>query len=91
MKTITLDYYELWLCQDCALIACNGDCDDLDEYRELEVSAGFKRLALDGPLSADFNADDANEGIDEFSFRQCACCLSRLGGYRARFTQFIKP
>ncbi len=71
----------LWLCTDCTLYAANGDLTGIDsDKRVKEVEKGVDRL---GPhLVANF---DDHEGTDEFSWRPCAACRSKLGGARTRF------
>jgi hypothetical protein len=80
MKVIQDD---LWLCQDCTIYSVNGDTSGIDsEEREKEVVEGVNAL---GPhLVPDFDSE-TNEGIEEFSRRQCDACGTRLGGSRDRF------
>lgn len=72
---------DLWLCQDCMIVAVNDDPTGIeDEERVEEVYAGLHRL---GPhLVPDFSE---GEGEDEFSSRRCDSCGTRLAGARYRF------
>lgn len=76
---IERDY--LWFCVDCLLAAVNGD--EVEDSAQLErIYAGLTAL---GPhLVPNFDAE-TGDGIYEFSWRQCDCCGSRLGGSRHRF------
>jgi hypothetical protein len=81
---------DLWLCEDCMIAAVNDDYGGIDfsfgvgtpenAARCAEVRKGLERL---GPHLA-YNSDE-NEGRLEFSWRECDCCRSRLGGSRERF------
>lgn len=80
MKVIDDD---LWLCDDCTIYAVNGDTTGIDdEKREREVVRGVN--ALGSNLVPNFDSE-TNEGIDEFSRRQCEGCGTRLAGGRHRF------
>lgn len=78
MKVIQDD---LWLCQDCTFVACNGS-------RGIELQdpeATLKGLASLGPhLVPDFDSE-TGDGLEEFSRRGCDACKTRLHGYHARF------
>lgn len=71
---------DLWLCDTCMLLAVNGEAGDETPERIAACDAGFERLGAH--LSSNFTEGD---GEDEFSWRQCDCCLTRLGGSRFRF------
>jgi hypothetical protein len=86
MKVIRDD---LWLCDDCLFYAVNGDTSGIDDRnRERDVIEGVNAL---GPhLVPDFDSEapedaDEDNGIEEFSWRQCDACGTRLGGGRHRF------
>lgn len=74
---------DLWLCEDCTMIACNGDTSGFEsDARVAECMAGLDGL---GPnLVGDFDVEKG-EGYDEFSWGDCDCCGSTLGGSRHRF------
>ncbi len=74
---------DLWLCQDCTIYAVNGDTSGIEsEKREKRVVEGVDAL---GPhLVPDYDSE-TGDGIDEFSWRQCDACGTRLGGERTRF------
>lgn len=75
----------LWLCCDCTFVACNGPHGmDIDPENLLIVETGLAEL---GPhVVPDFDSE-TGEGLEDFSSRQCASCLSGLAGYRARFAK----
>ncbi len=81
---------DLWLCEDCLHIAVNGDASGFDYYykpdeaaaRLAAIEAGLNEL---GPyLVPDFDSD-TGDGYEEFAWRACDCCGTRLGGSRHRF------
>jgi hypothetical protein len=94
MPRVTHD--DLWLCDDCTIMAVNGDDSALDnmrpedaERRRAEMSAGFEHLATLGHLVSDDDGE-TGDGREEFSNRPCACCESgrgstRIAGSRTRF------
>lgn len=69
------------LCTDCMFAAVNGDLTD-DDARNAAIDAGLTRLGMH--LVPDFEGE-YERGHDEFSWRQCECCLTRLGGARWDF------
>jgi hypothetical protein len=84
------------LCDDCTTVAVNGDYSIFDyqmngrgaeaeakrDARIAEVNAGLASL---GPnLVPNFDSE-AGKGCDEFSWRSCGCCGSKLGGGRHEF------
>jgi hypothetical protein len=73
----------LWLCDDCLMVAVNGDesgiaSDDLSAVRK-----GIRELG--NGLVPDFDSE-TEAGIDEFSSKSCDCCRSKLAGPRHRFS-----
>lgn len=71
------------LCQDCMIMACNGDATGIDSDERLaEVIAGLERL---GPNLVPSFDSETGEGYDEFSSSQCGCCESKLAGSRHDF------
>lgn len=74
---------EHWLCDDCLMVACNGDTSGIkSEERTREVEDGVASL---GPhLSANFDAD-SGDGIEEFDRSPCDACGTHLAGSRHRF------
>lgn len=73
---------EIWLCQDCALYAANGDTSGIDdERREKQVIAGVDAL---GPNLVCNSAEDGSGDL-EFSWSPCEGCGTSLGGSRMRF------
>lgn len=81
MKVIADD---LWLCTDCLMCAVNGDTSGIESAkREKEVIKAVEEM---GPhLVPDFDSE-TGEGMEEFSWRECDCCGSSLGGSRHRFS-----
>lgn len=82
----------LWLCEDCRIIAVNGDYSGLDytygrdeearDKRAAQIDAGLERL---GPHLVNDEGEDG-EGYEEFMVRPCDCCMqSRAAGSRFRF------
>lgn len=74
-------------CDDCLFAHANGDSPE-DPRRDAEVVAGFEALASEGLFPA-LN-DGGPDGHLEFSWRECDCCSSPLGGRRTRFSIFRK-
>lgn len=82
----------LALCQDCTIVAVNGDYSSLDyHYNEQEaaervtaIDTGLDKLSKLGHL--------CHSGLDydEFSWRTCDCCGSRLGGQRDFFHTLVE-
>ena len=83
MKVIIDD---LWFCQDCMLFAVNGEPPQWEnDAQNKRIVAGVEAF---GPhLVHDGTHEDEDEDADEqeFSWRSCDCCGSRLGGSRHRF------
>jgi hypothetical protein len=74
---------DLWFCIDCTIAHCNGDMPE-DPDRAAEVEAGFSRLGGNPAM----NDGEFGEGEQSFSFSECDCCGSTLGGSRHRFALF---
>lgn len=84
----------LLFCECCLFAAVNGDACHCgvsaeEEQRgaaahDLRVTAGLSDLGTIGHVVPDFDSD-TGDGIDEFSWRSCDCCNTRLGGSRHRF------
>lgn len=73
---------DLWFCDCCSLAAVNGDSCECDDEHDDDVVKGLDDL---GPhVVPDFDSND-DEGIEEFSWKECDCCGTRLGGSRHRF------
>ena len=75
---------DLWLCVDCLMVAVNGDASGIgDEHQEKRTNVGLDRL---GPnLVPNFDSENDDDGIREFSACGCDCCGSRLAGTMHRF------
>jgi len=74
----------LWLCQECTFVACNGSHGmDISAEDLAIVTIGLSTL---GPNLVPHFDSETGEGIKEFSAYQCDSCLSTLAGYRARFS-----
>lgn len=68
---------ELWFCDDCTIVAVNGDTSGIsDPERLAAVEAGLERVGL---VCAHWDTET------EFSWRGCDCCRSPLGGSLHRF------
>jgi hypothetical protein len=66
----------LMACQDCAMLVANGEPSEERPELEREIAAHLALEPLQHIVSGDSDADD------EFSWRPCECCGSRLGGSR---------
>lgn len=75
----------LAFCEDCTIIAVNGDYTGLD-YHYSEEDAAKRKQEIDAGLAAlgAVYYDDSRES-DEFSARRCDCCGSALAGRRDYF------
>ena len=78
---------ELWLCDDCTMVAVNDDSTGIEsDKRARKVRAAVADL---GPHLVNWSADP-NDPDDcdehEFSWSACDCCCECLGGHRTRFT-----
>lgn len=72
---------ELHLCSDCMIAAVNDDYSGMEDDRAAEVEAGIEAM---GWATPDFDSE-TGEGYEEFTWRWCDCCNSRLAGSRHRF------
>lgn len=81
---------ELWLCYDCVQVEEIGRYDSMDDKRVAEVEAALAKLKAQGHLANNTNSE-TGEGQNEFSWRQCDCCQSNLGGQRERYALFLFP
>lgn len=86
----------LLLCEDCLIVAVNGDYSGFDyamngrgpeveakrDARIAEVDAGLTRL---GPNLVPAFDSETGKGCYEFSWRMCDCCYTRLAGTRHEF------
>lgn len=73
----------IWLCSDCATVACNGTHGIELADKDATVSGLAK---LGAHLVPNFDSE-TGEGIREFSSRVCEACGTSLAGYRAKFAQ----
>jgi hypothetical protein len=81
---------DLRFCEDCTIVACNGDYSGIEyshgvgteetDARCAEIDGGLAKL---GPHVVP-NFDDES-GTWEFSSAPCDCCGTRLAGSRHRF------
>ena len=73
---------DLWLCEDCAIVAVNNDWTGIDDARSADIDSGLARLDKLGHLVP----NDARESDHRaFSMLPCHCCQSPLHGPRSRF------
>lgn len=95
-----LDYHygSNWKCFTCtregtgrapnACPFCTSEHDDnhgphsMADIRMAEVTAGLEKL---GPHLVPHFDSETGEGIEEFTWRGCSCCGSKLGGQKHRF------
>lgn len=87
MKVVTDN---LWLCEDCTMVAVNDDSTGIESARrEREVRAAVHdmgpHLVCDSGTDTDEHGDQREDGYNEFSARPCDCCGSQLAGARTRF------
>ena len=75
----------LAFCEDCTMVAVNGDYTGLD-YHYSEDEAEKRAKEIDDGLAAlgAVYYDDSRDS-DEFSTRRCDCCGSNLAGQRDYF------
>jgi hypothetical protein len=74
------------VCVDCILIIANDDDSGMTEERAREV-----RLALDRNSSnGTYICCGDSENDHDFSWSECDCCGSRLGGSRHHCTVFAR-
>jgi len=85
---VTID--DLWLCDDCLMVAVNDDASGLDyHYSPDEAEARLRAIedgltALGPDLVPDFDSE-TGDGIDYYSRVDCDCCGTNLHGQRHRF------
>lgn len=72
-------YDNQWACEDCTMYLANGDIPE--ERPDLASD-----IATQWPNDSDLVI--SNE-IEEFSWRPCDCCGSRLGGPRTSFVVLV--
>ena len=74
---------DLWLCDDCTIVAVNGDASGVEsDARVAAIDAGLGAL---GPhLVPDFDSE-TGDGYEEFARHGCDCCASGLAGSFHRF------
>ena len=81
------EYVDIWLCTECMLYDVNGELPE-DEARAHEIEDGFERL---GEVCANFGgSEDEEDGYCEFSWAQCDCCGTQLGGSRYRYALWLQ-
>jgi hypothetical protein len=87
---------EILLCDDCTMVAVNGDYSIFDyqmngrgaeaeakrDARIAEVDAGLAAL---GPNLVPSFDSETGKGCEEFTWRACGCCGSKLAGGRHEF------
>jgi hypothetical protein len=85
MATLVCD--DLWFCDDCTMVAVNDDASGIEsERRERAVRRGLSDLQKDGSYAVPNYDSETGEGEDEFSWSECDCCGTSLGGRRTRFS-----
>ena len=75
----------LAFCEDCTIIAVNGDYTGLDYHYSEEDAAKRKQEIDDGLDTLGWVYYDDSREPDEFSARRCDCCGSALAGRRDYF------
>lgn len=73
------------LCEDCTIIAVHGYSDTASDEQTSASLAGIDRLQRDGGHLVPSYDGETGRGIEEFTWRPCACCCSKLGGSRHEF------
>lgn len=96
---VKIQHDDLRFCDDCTIVACNGDYSGIDYThgvgtaaslaRCAEINAGFDRLATRGHVVPNFDSE-TKDGVWEFSSIPCACCGERLAGSRHRFAILVQ-
>lgn len=87
--------YGIMLCDDCLIVAVNGDYTGFDNLPEdqsskriAEVNAGLERLGRH--LVPAYDAE-TGKGIEEHSIDECDCCLTHFHGSRHEFAILGNP
>ena len=79
-KRVPIVYRDLWVCWDCALFIANGDLPD-DESLAESILYGIEREAPGQWVLDSANESDPEDySSQEFSWSDCDCCGSDLGG-----------
>jgi hypothetical protein len=81
MRVLTDD---LWFCEDCTMVAVNGDYTGLDYSHGEEEAAKCAEL-IDAGLDALGPGLCCGDDEEEFSTRWCDCCGTHLAGRRQQF------
>lgn len=81
---------EIWLCDDCTIVAVNGDATSLDyHYSPTDAAKRLEAietgLATLGPHLVPSFDSETGGGVLEFSRHGCDCCNSGLAGSLRRF------
>lgn len=97
----------LWVCVDCFLVHCNGECGELPEDAPVPLSKFAKDDQITAGLLLEEHVEDCpnrraagSDGIREhececetqsFSWESCDGCGSPLGGERHAVTAWVYP
>lgn len=78
------------MCEDCTIAECNGDYSGMDDERQSELLNAFESLATANiVLTPNFDSNESGDnGILEFTYSECDCCGTSLGGSRHRFAMW---
>ena len=82
---MNMEYVDISACVDCLLYIANGDLPEHNENLDDDIEKLWppKRWYI-------CVGDDDTENNAEFSWAQCDCCGSRLGGSRHELVAFKK-
>lgn len=80
--------YTSCLCVDCAMMLANGDTENAaPEWDKDEALKNLKPGEVTfGSLDEDYDPDEEEAGIEDFSHEECYACGTTLGGTRYTVT-----
>jgi len=74
----------LWVCSDCAMALANGEYPDDANASKAITEGEIRERPYHWALDGDRDGEPEGASTRDFSWSQCDCCRSRLGGDRTR-------